>query len=60
MHIKEFHLRIDGDNSTRELKYYGNENIIIKFSSPNIDEVEKTITFPRNVLEKFIEMINQL
>jgi len=45
---------VDGNGVTLTLRYYGNENIIVKKVS---DGNETTILMPRIFMEAFLEMI---
>jgi hypothetical protein len=65
MNITEYKLTISYDNDTfKEIVYRGNENIIISTEDwiDDYEIVEKNrmdIRFPRHILEKFLEMINE-
>lgn len=50
MDIKEYCLTIESNYHTYQLIYRGNENVII-------NRGDISIQFPRDILEKFIEMI---
>lgn len=67
MDIKGYELNLDIStdkdiNREIQLIYRGNENIIIRFSHCilNDDDGYRSILVPRNVLEKFMELINEV
>lgn len=58
MNIQTYHLQISDDTRTLELFYSGNSEIHIKSNVP-FNEDGDVILFPRVVLEKFLEIINE-
>lgn len=56
MNITNYRLLLEDDFKTIQLKYYGNENIVIEKKDANEDIF---ITVPRMVLQKFMDLIDE-
>jgi hypothetical protein len=59
MNIELYELLIDNKEYNIQLVYRGNENILIRYSGQSEvgAQVNKEIRVPRDILEKFIQMI---
>lgn len=52
-------LTVKTDDIEISLTYHGNENVFIKaISTETIENENVTISIPRHILEKFLELIN--